>query len=101
MMKLKNVKHRKNSFSRGAGLMFQKPSNPNVFHMKKEKIIPLHMLFVFYKLDVLYLDKNKSVVEKTSLKPFTFYTPKNKAMYVVEAPFGYFKNVSLGDKIFF
>ena len=56
-----------------------------MFVFKKEKIIPLHMLFVFFPINVLFLNKNKKIVEiKNNFKPFTFYTPKNKAMYIVE-----------------
>lgn len=58
-----------------------------VLEFKKEKIIPLHMLFVFYPIDILFLNKNKEIVEiKQNLKPFAFYTPKNKAKYIVEMP---------------
>ena len=62
-----------------------------VFELKKEKKVPLHMFFVFYPIDVLYLagDKNgdKRIIEiKENFKPFTFYFPKKKAMYVAELP---------------
>ncbi len=66
-----------------------------VFELKKAKKVPLHMFFVFYPIDVLYLDEvkgnkknkngNKRIVEiKENFKPFTFYFPKKKAKYVVE-----------------
>ena len=43
------------------------------------------MLFVFYSIDVIFLDKHKEVVEiKRRLKQFTLYMPKNKAKYVIE-----------------
>ena len=38
------------------------------------------MFFVFFPIDVLFLDKNKKVVElKENFKPFSIYFPKNKA----------------------
>jgi len=75
-----------------------------IFIFGKEKIIPLHMLFVFFPIDVLFLDKNKKVVEiKENLRPFSFYTPKNKAKYIIELPFNTIKNsgTRAGDKIGF
>ena len=62
------------------------------------------MLFVFYPIDVLFLGKNKVVVEiKESLMPFTVYTPKNKAKYIIELPQGTIKKTKtvLRDKIKF
>ena len=45
----------------------------------------LHMFFVFFPIDVLFLDKDKKIIEiKRNFKPFSFYKSKEKAMYVVE-----------------
>lgn len=64
--------------------MFSKQKNL-IFPFNKEKIIPLHMWFVFYPIDVIYLDKNKKIVEiKENFKPFSYFSPKNKAKYVIE-----------------
>ena len=79
----------KSIFSKAAGLMFSKSPTPLIFTFNKEKIVPLHMLFVFFPIDVLFLDKNREIVEiKESLMPFEFYTPKKKAMYIIELPEG-------------
>src|SRR3989338_4361926 len=99
----KNARFCRNIFSKTIGLMFSKPKSL-IFIFEKEKIIPLHMLFVFYSIDVLFLDKNKRVVEiKENFGPFRFYTPKNKAKYVIELPSGIIKKsgTKLGDKISF
>lgn len=70
--------------SKAIGLMFSKQKDL-IFQEKKEKIIPLHMLFVFFQIDVIYLSKKKQVVEiKKNLLPFTAYFPKKKAQYVLE-----------------
>ena len=93
-----------NIFSKSFGLMFTLKPKPLIFIFKKEKIIPLHMLFVFYPIDVLFLDKNKAVVEtKENFKPFTSYTPKNKAQYILELPKNIIKKTKtkIGDKIEF
>ena len=92
-------------FSKFIGLMFSiKQKKDLVFKFDKEKIISLHMFFVFYPIDVLFLDKNKIVVDKKeNFKPFTFYKSKRKAMYAVELPHGTVKQTKTGagDKIKF
>ena len=93
----------KNTLSKTIGLMFSKP-RALIFIFKKEKIIPLHMLFVFYPIDILFLNKNKVVAEiKESLMPFSFYTPKNKAQYILELPQGTIRKTKteIKDKIEF
>ena len=101
----RKTKHCNNIFSKGFGLMFSKKTNKALmFDFKKEKIISLHMLFVFYPIDVLFLNKDKKVVEiKENLKPFRFYTPKKKARYVVELLNGVVKSsrTTIGDSIHF
>mgnify|MGYP001571234577 CR=1 FL=1 len=91
--------------SKFIGLMFSKKIRvPLIFRFNEEKMISLHMLFVFYPIDVLFLDKNKIVVDKKeNFKPFTFYKSKKKAMYAVELPNGTIKKTKseIGDKIEF
>ena len=69
------------------GLMFRIKPKSLVFVFEKPKIVSLHMFFVFFPIDVLYLDKNKKVIEiKEKFMPFSFYNPKRKASYVIELP---------------
>lgn len=97
MIKIKPDKICKTSCSKCLGLMFSKKKTI-VLEFKKEKIIPLHMLFVFYPIDVLFLNKNKKIVEiKHNFKPFTSYTPKNKAKYAVEIPKSTKTRFKIGD----
>ena len=73
-----------------------------IFAFKNEQIISLHMFFVFFPIDILYLDKNKIVVEKKeNFRPFTMYTPKNKAQYVIELPENSIKEIKIGDCLTF
>ena len=92
-------------FSKFIGLMFSKKQDRGlIFRFNKEKIISLHMFFVFYPIDVLFLDKNKFVVDKKeNFKPFTFYKSKRKAMYAIELPNETIRKTKtrLGDKIKF
>ena len=91
--------------SKFIGLMFSRKLNKVlIFKFNKGHKISLHMMFVFYPIDVLFLNKNKIVVDKKeNFKPFTFYKSKKKAMYAIELPE---KTISrtkteIGDKIEF
>ena len=79
----------KSPISKAIGLMFSMNPKNLVFIFKKERIVPLHMFFVIFPIDVLFLDKNKRVVElKENFRPFTSHTPKAKSKYVIELPKG-------------
>ena len=94
----------KSIFSKSFGLMFSAKPKPLIFAFDKEKIVPLHMLFVFFPIDALFLDKNKTIVEiKENFRPFQFYNPKEKSAYVIELPQETVKkkNIAVGDKLSF
>lgn len=56
------------------------------------------MFFVFFPIDVLFLNKDKEIVDlKQRLKPFTFYTSKKPAKYVLEMPLGSIKSLDKKD----
>ncbi len=60
-----------------------------LFVFPKETKISLHMFFVFYPIDVAFLNENMEVVDlKQNFKPFTIYTSKKPAKYVLEMPLG-------------
>jgi uncharacterized membrane protein (UPF0127 family) len=92
-------------FSQAMGLMFSRSkNNALIFKFAEERMISLHMIFVFYPIDVLFLGKNKTVVDKKeNFRPFAFYKSKKKAMYAVELPKGTIKKTRTekGDKISF
>ena len=92
-------------FAQSIGLMFSKKQEIIlIFKFSYEKLVPLHMLFVFYPIDVLFLNDKRIVVElKENFKPFAFYYPKEKAKYVVEMPEGSIKKLKaeVGDRIRF
>ena len=90
--------------SKAFGFMFRfkKPKEALIFIFSSERRADLHMLFVFFPIDVLFLDKNKKVVDvKKDFKPFTYCAPKVKAMYVVELPIGLLGKTKTGDIIGF
>ena len=67
---------------------------------KKESIAntSIHMFFVFFSIDILWLNTQKKVIDKREhLLPFTcFVHSKEPAMYVLELPLGTIKNIPLG-----
>ena len=70
-------------FSKFRGLMFSKKRNL-LFVFKKEKIIAIHMLFVFFPINVIYFDKNKKETARVKAYPFSILKPR-KAKYIFEA----------------
>ena len=75
--------------SKALGLMFSRPIKDFclVFPFKCEQRVDLHMFFVFFPIDVLFLDSQKRVVEtKENFRPFTYYSPKEKSRFVIELP---------------
>ena len=75
-----------------------------IFNFGREKVVSLHMFFVFYPIDVLFLNKDNKIVEiKQNFKPFTFYMPKNRARYIIELPAGSVERskTRVGDKLSF
>ena len=101
-----NFKICDNISSKFIGLMFSKDNKKIALILKfaEEKIISLHMFFVFYPIDVLFLNKNKIVVDKKeNFKPFTFYKSMEKSMYAIELPNAAIKRTKtrIGDKIKF
>jgi uncharacterized membrane protein (UPF0127 family) len=102
---MKNVKLAQNSWERTKGLMFEEKRKFNyalVFNFPVESRIgcSLHMLFVFFPIDVLFLNKDKVIVDKVTLDPFIpNYTPKKAAKFVIEMPKGKANKAKVGQKV--
>jgi uncharacterized membrane protein (UPF0127 family) len=98
----KNEKICSSIISKMIGLMFSPKKRSLVFVFNKEQKVPLHMMFVFFSIDVLFLDSSKKVVElKREFKPFRFYNPSKKAKYVIELPSGMDDITKIGDMLDF
>ena len=105
---LAKVRVAKTNFALMKGLMFSAPLQDGeglLLIREKESILQstIHLLFVFYSIDVLWLDKRKRIVDKReSLKPFTlFVKPRKAAMYILELSKGASKGVNIGDVLDF
>jgi uncharacterized membrane protein (UPF0127 family) len=89
----------KNPWSQARGLMFSRP-RVLVFQFDCPRQISLHMFFVFFPIDVAFLDEGMVVVDiKRNFLPFRVYTSHADAGCVIETPAGMLKNTSIGDKI--
>ncbi len=93
-------------FSLAFGLMFaskNKIAKGLCLALPKEtKFNSVTTFFCFSTLDIIFLDKNKIVVDKVSLKPFTLsYFPKGACKYIIEAPINTFRKIQLGEGIDF
>jgi uncharacterized protein len=96
-----------NAFKQTLGLMFRK-SIPGdyalVFVLNKSKKVSLHMLFVNFAIDAIFLDENKKIVKISQLRPWTgVCSSETKVKYIIETDKGTAKKAGLkvGDILTF
>ncbi len=74
------------------GLMFRKNfkcGEAMVFDFKKPARYSIHMFFVRFPIDLVYLDGSSKVVEiREGIRPWRFYRPKSKSSSLMELPAG-------------
>lgn len=96
--------------SKTIGLMFhRKPKDTGyIFIFNKEENpvkIAIHNMFVFFSIDVIYLDSHKKIVDMCEhFKPFSLlFVPKQKAKYIIEFQSGVIEknNLKIGDVLKF
>lgn len=63
--------------------MFSRKRNL-VFEFRAERREVLHCYFVFFPINVLFLDTHKKVREIARINPFEVYVPGVKAKYIIE-----------------
>ncbi len=81
----------RNGWTQGLGLMFRKPRDgvAYVFDFHREVNVGFHMLFVFWPIDVYFLDARKRVVDaKRGFRPFAAYRPRVRFSYALETRAG-------------
>jgi uncharacterized protein len=98
------IKIADNFFKRAKGLMFSSKKSFNyslIFNLERNTIIgaSIHMFFVFFKINLIFLNENKEIIEiKKNLKPFQIYNPKNYCRYIIELPVDFdIKYLNIGD----
>jgi len=90
-------------FRKVFGLMFSKQKNI-LLEAGYEGILSssIHMLFVFFPIDVVWLDKNKKIVDIKTAYPFQIISmPKKPAKYILELKKGKGKLFRTGNKLKF
>ena len=103
-----SVHYCNNFFTQGNGLMFRSKQSVKdtawIFPFNKPKNLTVTMWFVFYPLDLVFLDKNKKILNlKSSILPFSNYKPGVKFSYLVELESGVIKKqrLKVGEKLKF
>ena len=86
----------KSLLSKIRGLMFRWPKYGAIFINEKPIKYDLHTFFVFYSIDILFLDENYRIIKAYKrVKPFTFYIKGIKSRYIVELRNS--KNLNAGE----
>ena len=100
----KNTKFADNFFKRAKGLMFSSRNNFNyslIFDLERNTVLgaSIHMFFVFFPINLIFVDENKKIVEiKRNLKPFQIYNPKHCCRYIIELPIEFdIKSTTVSD----
>jgi uncharacterized membrane protein (UPF0127 family) len=94
-------------WKRGRGLMFRSmPATDEVylFVEGRESVAQtaIHMFFVFFAIGVIWLDRDRRVVDKALARPFRpYYAPGRSAQYYVEGHPSLLEQVSVGDQLWF
>lgn len=70
-------------FKRFKGLMGKKEFEEGLLFTNL-KDSSIHTLFMRFEIDVYFIDKNKIIYDKVTLKPWKFYNPKKQAEYILE-----------------
>ncbi len=89
------------------GLMFRKELKKGeglLIDLKKDTKAGIHMFFVNFPIDIVWLNSEKRVVDSAKdVNPNTIKTPKKFARYIIELPKGILndKPVSIGDRFTF
>ncbi len=88
-----------NFFRRFKGLMFKKDVEFGLLFMNL--VDPsIHTSFMRFDIDIYFLDENKIVFEKATLKPWKFYKPRKNAEYILETKKDKLK-LKVGEKLDF
>lgn len=100
-----NVEVADSFWKRFRGLMLRKnfeKGDALLFKFPEERKFGIHTFFLFFYIDLIYLDEDLKVLEiKKDLPPFRFYNPEKKAHKLVELRGGTLenKNIEEGEKL--
>lgn len=96
----------RSTHSKAKGLMFtnkhEVKERAYLFEFNIPKPQSMHMFFVFYPIDVLFLDEKKTVIDvKEGFRPFSVYNSSKRSKYVIELPENMIRKsrTKLGDRL--
>ena len=111
---IKNVECATTTRSQARGLMFRKQLSEQgglLFVFKRSDIYGIWMLFMRFPIDIVFLDKEKKIVDVVQNAPplslrwntWRIYKPKEPAMYILEVNAGFCekKKLHVGDQLQF
>lgn len=79
-------------WSRLCGLMFRRSFSEGeaiIFDLPKPRHFGIHTFFVFFSIDLVYLDSELKIVEvEEELSSWRTYKPKDRVSFLVELPGG-------------
>lgn len=93
------IKIADNYFKRLIGLMFKKDIDYGLLIILKYGSA-IHTCFMFFTIDVYFLDANRTIFDKVRLKPWRYYKSSKKAKYVLEVKQNCL-DLDIGDKLDF
>lgn len=86
-------------FKRFKGLMGKKDFD-HVLVFSNLTDSSIHTMLMRFEIDVYFIDENRRVFDKATLKPWRFYKPERQAKYIIETRKGMLK-LNVNDKIDF
>lgn len=81
------ISYAKNIFSQMLGLMLHKSIPEDfalIFVLKRPDTVGVHMLFMLFPIDVIFLDTDKKIIGTATLKPWTGYKRMKGIKYIIE-----------------
>lgn len=84
--------------SQAFGLMFRKniPSDYSmIFILEKPSSVSIHMIFVFFPIDVIFLNEEKRIEGLSNLKPWLGFKTMKNVKYIIEMKAGTIEKFNL------
>jgi uncharacterized membrane protein (UPF0127 family) len=81
------ISYAKNIFSQMLGLMLHKSIPEDlalIFVLKRPGTVGVHMLFMLFRIDVIFLDADKKIIGTATLKPWIGHKRMKGVKYIIE-----------------
>ncbi|MCX9084285.1 MAG: DUF192 domain-containing protein [Candidatus Methanoperedens sp.] len=87
----RNIEFSRTILKQTLGLMFRKGipiDHSMIFVLKKPSQVSIHMLFVFFPIDVIFLNEKKEITGLSRLRPWVGYKAMESIKYIIEMKAG-------------